>query len=342
MGKRKHNVSKLLIMTVTVLILGAGCKNQQPDETMIIDEVKEPKIYNGMTSLSYDFGSYNEGYYEFQLYYENSIPFIQAKGSNGVQLSYKHEIEKEKIIALEEALNQENVAAMDGFHKRDKNILDGYSFSLDIQYSGDELSSSGYMRYPKNYAKIDKVISDFFFDNIEANTTFDRNNPYADSTAYDEYAFLGVPSTNSKIKYFSYSYEIVGEELVRFEYDSQAEAMFDVSYSYEALNELNDYEWKDTILDSSIRLEDLTKLEELIKSYNLFSYSGYFNGKPDESDTESASWTEIRVVYEDGTDIDFCYTNTMNERFSGWEEEFRKEIENLFGISISDLKHELD
>jgi hypothetical protein len=328
MKKQKFHLLKLLMMTVTVALLATGCE--------LLKYLEKTKNYEGIISLTYEYGSFSGGYYELKLYYENEIPYIQAKGNNGVQLSYNHEIEQDKVIAFEEALNQQNIAAMDGFHKSDDDILDGYSFSLDIQYSADSLSASGYMKYPKNYTEIDKVITDFFFDNIEANTTFDRNHPMEDSTANDEYAFLGVPSTNSKITSFTYSYMIEGKEIVRFIYDSESTPMFDVSYSLNTMYAIKDYEWQETKIDSSIRLEDMTKLEELIKLYDLFSYSGYNDMMPSENDTENVVRTDINVLYEDETYINISYKNIMNERFSGWEDDFKKGIEDLFGITISD------
>lgn len=328
MRKRKHHLLKLLMLTVTVIFLATGCEKKQI--------VGKTKIYEDITLLTYDYGSFFGGYYEFKLYYENSIPYIQARGGNGVQLSYKHEIPKEKVIAFEEALNQQNIAEIDGFHESDEDILDGHSFSLDIQCSGEDLSASGYEKYPEDFSKIDKVITDFFFDNIEANTTFDRNHPMEYSTAFDEFAFLGVPSTNSRITHFTYSYIIEGNEIVRFTYDNESESMFDVSYLFNTMHEIKDYEWEETKLDSCIRLEDLTKLEELIKVYDLFSYSGYYDMMPSESDTESVLRSDIYVVYEDGTNVNISYNNVMNERFSGWEDDFRKEIEDLFGVTISD------
>jgi hypothetical protein len=80
----------------------------------------------------------------------------------------------------------------------------------------------------------------------------------------------------------------------------------------------------------------MTKLEELIKLYDLFSYSGYNDMMPSENDTENVVRTDINVLYEDETYINISYKNIMNERFSGWEDDFKKGIEDLFGITISD------
>jgi hypothetical protein len=276
------------------------------------------------------------------LFYENGIPYITAKGMNGVELSFKQEITKEEVVSLEQSLKEQEVATFAGFHERDSDIMDGYGFSLDIHYSTEELSASGYMKYPENYSEIHEVLTDFFYDIIESNTTFDRNNPFEDSTAYDEFAFLGVPATDSRIVYFSYSHTIGNKVSLEFIYDKEKQEPFDVLYYCSEENEAKEVVWQTTKIDTTIRLEDLLKLEDQIREFELFTYSGYDDVYYNDSDFDSTLRKRIQVLYEDGTEIDIQHKDNVNERISGWEDEFSKEIEELFGVTTSDYIELID
>jgi hypothetical protein len=330
MKKRKYLLLiKVLMMALIVVALSTSCEKQQT--------VNDNKKFESITLLEYYYGSYFGGDYNLSLFYENEIPYITAKGMNGVELSFKQEITKEKVASLEAALKQHEVATIDGFHERDSDIMDGYGFSLDIKYSAENLSSSGYMKYPENYSEIHEVLTDFFFDIIESSTTFDRNEPFEKSTAYDEFAFLGVPTTNSCVTYFSYSINILEKGRLDFIYDSEKKEQFDVSYcSWTEENENKEVVIQTKEIDTTISLEDLSKLEERLREYELFSYSGYYDVNSINGDTDSTLRTEIRVLYEDGTDINIQYNDKMNDRLSGWEDDFMKEIEELFGATITD------
>ncbi len=66
----------------------------------------------------------------------------------------------DKIIKL---FNEYNVASWDGFRKSDKYVLDGTSFSFNVETKdGQKIYASGYMKWPKNYREvIDGMVSIF-------------------------------------------------------------------------------------------------------------------------------------------------------------------------------------
>lgn len=141
-------------------------------------------------ALSYNCGSYFGGEYEFSIEYEEDTPYLLARGYNGIMLQYKQALTEEEMTQFAKNLVEANVASWNGFDKSDKDILDGYSFCLEIQYDeGTKLRAHGYMKYPKNYEAVHKALMDFFLGTIEANTDFDRENPGESSSAYDENAF---------------------------------------------------------------------------------------------------------------------------------------------------------
>ena len=66
----------------------------------------------------------------------------------------------EEIAAL---LRQYKVSQWNGFHKVNKRILDGRSFTLAVHFeNGKEIHAHGYMRYPKNYREFRDAIDACF------------------------------------------------------------------------------------------------------------------------------------------------------------------------------------
>ena len=68
----------------------------------------------------------------------------------------------EQVKELLEILNKYEVRKWNGFHKTDRNVLDGDSFSFSLYTEDDEISASGYMRWPKNYSEVRSALYDLF------------------------------------------------------------------------------------------------------------------------------------------------------------------------------------
>lgn len=65
------------------------------------------------------------------------------------------EISENEVKTIENKLSEYHVSLWNGFHKSDKNVLDGNSFSLSIRYkNNDSISASGYMMWPNNYREV--------------------------------------------------------------------------------------------------------------------------------------------------------------------------------------------
>lgn len=73
------------------------------------------------------------------------------------------EIDDSFLKKLEELLEKYQVGSWNGFHENDKNVMDGDSFSLSITMEDEqEISASGYMRWPKNYREFSKEVDALF------------------------------------------------------------------------------------------------------------------------------------------------------------------------------------
>ena len=64
-------------------------------------------------------------------------------------------LETSTVKEIEKKLNEYKISSWNGFHKSDKYVLDGDSFSLSINYENNEnISASGYMSWPDNYREV--------------------------------------------------------------------------------------------------------------------------------------------------------------------------------------------
>ena len=125
--------------------------------------MKKGKNFDGdIISFEYEYGSSNSGYYNYKIYLKDSKTYIVAAGLNGVDLNLDGEISNNTLSEIKKIVEDNAIQKWDGFQKKGENVSDGYSFSLKIKYSdGDELTASGYMKYPKNYDNGHKALTDY-------------------------------------------------------------------------------------------------------------------------------------------------------------------------------------
>ena len=139
----------LSFMVLFSVIILTGCKSKKNDYGDIID-------------LSFSYGSYNGGYYNYSISESNGVIYYRANGSNGVQLDVIKEIDFSYLDKIKKIVNEYNVDEWDGYNERDDSVSDGSSFSLNIQYMDKTISASGYMKYPKNYNKVKEKLLKLF------------------------------------------------------------------------------------------------------------------------------------------------------------------------------------
>ncbi len=104
-----------------------------------------------MIGFQYSFGSYNKGYWIYEIQNENGKLYLVGEGHNGVELNGKSEVPADTLEHIESIINQYNIEKWNGFSKRNNSILDGYSFKVEATYEKGEIKADGYMMYPTNY-----------------------------------------------------------------------------------------------------------------------------------------------------------------------------------------------
>ena len=117
---------------------------------------KDKKIEN-VTHLRF---SYTTGYhmnasasYEIDLIDDKYI--LKVKPTDIPEEETKEYIlSKEKVLEIENKLNEYHVSRWNNFHKNNQYVLDGDSFSINIKSNDLEISASGYMMWPNNYREV--------------------------------------------------------------------------------------------------------------------------------------------------------------------------------------------
>ena len=124
--------------------------------------VKVKEYDSEIESFSYQYGSYNGGYYKYEIDNSGDKATFIATGYNGVNNNTNKEIDKSEVNKLSKIIYNNKIYEWDGFGKNNNRVLDGYSFSLKVKYkNGKSITASGYMDYPNNYNTGHKKIASF-------------------------------------------------------------------------------------------------------------------------------------------------------------------------------------
>lgn len=127
------------ILTFSIILL-SGCNHPTKNESEIIN-------------FSYSYGSMDYAY-KYNIEKKDEKIILTAKGQNAVDLNINKEINQSDLEQLAKIINDNGIYEWNGFNKRDKDIMDGYGFTLEIIYQdGKTLKAEGYMKYPKDYKK---------------------------------------------------------------------------------------------------------------------------------------------------------------------------------------------
>jgi hypothetical protein len=103
---------------------------------------------------SYSTGWHANASESFEIELDEDGKYIVKVKDDGMEQedARKYVVDKSDIRMFESLLNEINIYKWDGFDKVDKDVLDGNSFSLSINFGEDKsISAHGYMRYPSGY-----------------------------------------------------------------------------------------------------------------------------------------------------------------------------------------------
>ena len=172
-------IIRLLFMVFSILILGiTGCgveQKRQPQPDVSSSGAQEVNSSSArIVSIFYEYGSFFDGYWDFDLHLEDGQVLLSAQGSNGVDLDIKSQLVLDNVLVeLQNIIADHDILLWNGFSERDDDILDGYSFALNINYeNGTELRASGYMMEPDNYKQGHAALSEYLLALAESHNKY--------------------------------------------------------------------------------------------------------------------------------------------------------------------------
>ena len=110
-----------------------------------------------LLELSYAFGSYHYGSWDYKIYrvvYESQNKeqlFFRAIGGNGVDLNVLSQIEEYVLDDIYLLIEQNDIFSWNGFRGDNPDVLDGYGFYLTCTFENMTLTAGGYHELPDNY-----------------------------------------------------------------------------------------------------------------------------------------------------------------------------------------------
>ncbi len=87
--------------------------------------------------------------------------FFKADGYSNGLIDVDTEIDETVIDQLVGIIEEENIFAWDGFDRHNKDVRDGFSFSLRVEFENKKIKASGYMEYPENFKESHERLSGY-------------------------------------------------------------------------------------------------------------------------------------------------------------------------------------
>lgn len=144
---------KYLIIIVFIIVI------------LVLFFLRKEKNINNINKLtfSYSTGNYMNASVSYELVCKDKCILSFKDDGVSYEDAKEYEVDKKILKEIEIILKQYHVARWDNFHKYDKNVLDGNSFSFRVCFENDrEIEANGYMKWPKNYQEVKKELNELF------------------------------------------------------------------------------------------------------------------------------------------------------------------------------------
>lgn len=284
----------LIIMSILSLLLSlTGCKTVKTNYQI--------KRFHYVFSTSW-----NSGDYQFT---------IEKQDDNGYRLTYNPvatkydavtiEMNQEDVKKVEELCKKYSLASWNGFDGNNKNVYDGDSFYLSIDFEDASISAEGYMKYPKNYSEfmddLQKILQPYF----DQCLVLAKKN-YAEKgfngniiSVFVNICTNGLPKQHS---YFFSTYK--NEETTELYYQIEI-----VNKQYNDYLEVGKY-YKDYTIENGDEI--FSTIQSLIEKYNITVMDGV-----NEYDS-NAEYYQLGFTYDDQQRLDvngsFAFENYSDFR----------------------------
>ena len=164
---QKKTIRKIIIFLLMTIII-TGCTKEKKEEEKNKNVIGKEDTNNEylITNFTYDISSSNDMYYSFYLEEKEGETYLIIEGFDANhRYSAESQIEKEYIVqeewieGLESIIEEKNIASWNGFNESSKDVKDGSSFEIYIQYKDNtEIQAKGYVNTPDNYKETQDIL----------------------------------------------------------------------------------------------------------------------------------------------------------------------------------------
>ena len=169
--------------------------------SLIIVLIKVKKITitkDNIKSMSFSYSTGNMIYsnVQYKLEYKNYKYMAIIKPNNiPDEKAKKIEIDENTLQKIVDVLNKYKVSYWNNFHRSNKRILDGNSFSFYLKTKDNYISASGYMKWPRNYHKVKEELDSIF------NSLYNVEKINMENLEYLHFSYSKGYAANSNIIY---------------------------------------------------------------------------------------------------------------------------------------------
>lgn len=261
--------------------------------------------YDG--SISGEIFSYKiekEGDKFYFTYEDISLPYEEG---------LRTEIGREVLDELRKIYDELEIEKWNGFHKKDKDVVDGHGFSLSIGFdNGERLSASGYNYSPYHFWEFREKLAELFLPYIEKFKEEERQKIISKGVSGKlNYVMANFMEKNGD------SYEIT---LINNETESYNLSMRIKSKKGEFFEE-GDYLYFSVLPLEAI---DFDGIKELAEQYNLIEWYGW---QKEAKDADKSEWFQISFEFEEGI-IDAAGTDHP-ENYEAFRKEFLERMAKM-------------
>lgn len=228
------------------------------------------------------------------------------------------EVKEDLIIKLKKVCDKWNIEKWNGFHQRESDVVDGFSFYLSIDYDNKEqLLASGYHNLPEGFWDFQNELIELLNPYVEELKEAEKQKMIARGVSGELSAVLA-----NFMKKDGDSYEIT---LVNSEAGSYNLSMKIKSKTGEFFEE-GEY-----VYFSVLPLEALNfaAIKELVEKHELMKWYGW---EETNKDYETNEWFQISFEFEEGT------INALGTEHPENYEAFRKDFLALMAETVKNAK----
>ncbi|MCL1799370.1 MAG: hypothetical protein FWG23_06510 [Eggerthellaceae bacterium] len=137
-----------------------------------VEPLSELEDWGTLEYFEYRFGSFNEGQWEYRIERKEAkgeegkgatepTCLFTTRGYSSADMYMEEYVDASVLDDIAQIIAENGILSWDGFEKRDLDILDGFGFRLEAEFTEGALFATGYEKYPKDYSRGHQALSSY-------------------------------------------------------------------------------------------------------------------------------------------------------------------------------------